>query len=164
MHSAVEIAEREMSGQFWKQYNALCLGQKVLPIKSDRKVLSVSHNPARTLLLYVQVEVDQAPFCATSGWNVPSCHNSSHALNKDLGNLMRAPEPSLRFSSTSVSNFRTYLIGIQVINWPLVVFKWRAISKKKGRIPIIKSVWLFWMVKKCDKIHCRTYIFFLWNF
>lgn len=164
MHSTVEIAEREMSGQFWKQYNALCLGQKALPIKSDRKVLYVSHNPARTLLLYVQVEVDQASFCATSGWNVPSCHNSSHALNKDLGNLMHASEPSLRFTSTSVSNFRTYLIGIQVINWPLVVFKWRVISKKKGRIPIIKSVWLFWMVKKCDKIYCKSYIFFLWNF
>ena len=58
MLSTVEIAEREISGQFWKQYNALCMGHEVLPIKSVSKVLYISNNTTHTLLLYVQAEVD----------------------------------------------------------------------------------------------------------
>lgn len=55
----IEIVDCVVSSQFWKQYNALCMGYKVWSFKSVSKLIYVVYNTSHILLLYAQGKVSK---------------------------------------------------------------------------------------------------------
>lgn len=55
----IETVDCEVSYQFWKQYNALCVCYKVWLFKSASKLIYIVYNTSHILLLYVQGKVSK---------------------------------------------------------------------------------------------------------